>query len=152
MWKEDIEGCHEVGINFVTRFETFRVLEAKCLEATRNPTIAPEAWVLLEDLELAYAARSYSACFCLACAMIEIHLRRVVKVKARKLSSMVKEVGLETELAWLVDMRNSIMHGNPNPFISPHRMPDDEEQLETLCTKAFIAIHTIAARTMHSGL
>lgn len=147
MWKDDIEGCHELGVSFVTRFEAFRALEARCLELTKNPAIAPEAWVLLGDLELAYAARAYTACFCLACAMIEIHLRRLTKVKAKKLKFMLKEVGLGTELGWLAEVRNDIMHGNSSPFISPHRMPEDDEKLEELCTKAFIAIHTIAART-----
>lgn len=79
--------------------------------------------------------------------MIEIHLRRIAKVKAKKLSFMLKEVGLDSELGWLAEMRNSIMHGNPSPFISQHRMEEDEQKLEDLCTKAFIAIHTIAART-----
>ena len=147
MRKEDNEYCRKLGANFITRFDAFRAIEARCLESTKNPAIAPEAWVLLEDLELAYAARAYTACFCLACAMIEIHLRRLAKVKATKLKFMLKEVGLETELGWLGEMRNDIMHGNPSPFISPHRMQEDERQLEELCTKAFIAIHTIAART-----
>lgn len=60
---------------------------------------------------------------------------------------MLKEVGLEAELGWLAEVRNDIMHGNPSAFISPHRMPEDETLLEELCIKAFIAIHTIAART-----
>jgi hypothetical protein len=147
MWQDDIEGCRKFGAEFATRFHAFRVIEARCLEMTGNPRIAPEAWVLLEDLELAYSARAYTACFCLACAMIEIHLRRLTKVKASKLKFMLQEVGLEAELGWLAEMRNNIMHGNPSPFISPHRMPEDEERLEALCTKAFVAIHTIAART-----
>lgn len=147
MSKNDIEWCRELGADFIKRFDAFRALESQCLQMTKNPAIAPEAWVLLEDLELAYAARAYTACFCLACAMIEIHLRRIAKVKSTKLSFMLKEAGLDSELGWLAEMRNCIMHGNPSPFISPHRMEEDELLLEELCTKAFIAIHTIAART-----
>ena len=147
MWKENAEHCCEVGNDFVARFEKFREIESACLQATKNPAIAPEAWVLLGDLELSYAARSYTECFCLACAMIEIHLRRLVKVKARKFSSMLKEAGLESELQWLLTMRNDIMHGNPSPFLAHNRMPEDEDKLEHLCINAFIAIHTIAART-----
>lgn len=147
MPKNDIEWCCELGANFIERFDAFRAIESQCLQTTKNPAIAPEAWVLLGDLELAYAARAYTACFCLACAMIEIHLRRIAKVKSKKLSFMLKEVGLHGELGWLAEVRNDIMHGNPSPFISPHRVEEDERQLEELCTRAFVAIHTIAART-----
>lgn len=148
--KYDLDQCLKTGIDYWTRFWRFRAIENRCLTETGDPTVAEEAWKLLSDLESAYAARSYSACFCLACAMIEIHLRRVSGLKG-DLSRMLRKVELFSELQWLVKLRNDVMHGNPNPFIvySPHAEKRDE--LERLCEKAFMAVHTIADRAPKSA-
>jgi len=144
-WKDSTDLCQETGVDYWTRFEHFRGFESYCLDQTGNADIADPAWALLPDLERAYAARSYSACFCLACAMIEIHLRRVAGLDG-KLSSMLRTMGLDQELRWLLDLRNDIMHGNPNPFVQYVRMPAQSDELERLCARAFMAVHTIAAK------
>lgn len=151
MWKENLDLCQKTGVDFWTRFEAFRGYEAYCLTLTGNPTIAAEAWELLHDLEHAYASRAYSACFGLACAMIEIHLRKELGLRG-KLAPMLKKVGLDEELGWLVTLRNDIMHGNPNQFVRYTRTPELVEELEKLCEKAFLAIHTIAAKTSKASL
>lgn len=141
MFQFDMENCYEIGKDYLTRFNNFRSIEAKFLN---NPIIADEAFALLGDLERAYSARSYSACFCLACAMIEIHLRRIVKPKGGNISEMLKSVGLFEEFKWLVELRNAVMHGNPNPFIAYFHDPEIESEIEKKCINAFIALHTIA--------
>lgn len=146
MFQDDPQACLEKGKEFWLRFDQFRYLEGICLEETKDPTIAPEAYALLMDLEHAYSAKSYSACFCLTCAMIEIHLRRITKLTG-KLDGMLKKIGLREELGWLVELRNAVMHGNPNPFISYYKEPELEAELEKLCENAFVALHTIAAKT-----
>lgn len=151
MFQDNPDACYAVGKEYAVRLHQFRYLEGMCLEETDDPTIAEEAWALLGDLERAYSAKSYSACFCLACAMIEIHLRRIVKAKGNHLANMLKSIGLYDELRWLVDMRNAVMHGNPNPFISYSLEPEIEVEVEDLCQKAFIALHTIAGRTSHKA-
>lgn len=146
-WFDDAEQNERIGRDFMIRFQAFRYLEGQCLEATGDPRIAPEAWRLLHDLEHAYSARAYSACFCPVCAMIEIHFRKVAGYRG-KLSQMVRAAGLEAELGWLTGLRNDIMHGNPTPFAPvgyrPH--PQDQKVLEDYCVRAFAALHTIAAK------
>lgn len=146
-WYDNKEKNERIGRDFMMRFQAFRYLEGQCLEDTGDPTIAPEAWRLLHDLELAYSARAYSACFCLVCAMIEIHFRKVAGFSG-KLSQMVRVAGLEAELGWLVDLRNDIMHGNPTPFapVDYRPLPEAQKVLEDCCLRAFAALHTIAAR------
>lgn len=147
MLQNNPDACYETGRDFWVRLHQFRYLEGLCLEEANDATIADEAWALLGDLERAYSAKSYSACFCLACAMIEIHLRRIVRPKGNNLNNMLKSIGLLDELEWLVELRNAVMHGNPNPFISYFRKPELESEVEQLCQKAFVALHSIAAKT-----
>ncbi len=146
-WYDNPEQNERIGRDFMMRFQAFRSLEGKCLEETNDLTIAPEAWRLLHDLELAYSARAYSACFCLVCAMIEIHLRKVAGLNG-KLSKMLLEAGLDKELRWIVDLRNDIMHGNPSPFspVGYCPLPDAQQVLDDYCCRAFVALHTLAAR------
>lgn len=146
-WFDDREQNERIGREFMMRFQAFRYMESQCLVAIGDPIIAPEAWRLLHDLELAYSARAYSACFCLVCAMIEIHFRKVARYRG-KLSQMVRAAGLEAELGWMIVLRNDIMHGNPSPFapVDYRPLPEAQKVLEDYCVRAFAALHTIAAK------
>ncbi len=148
MDSRDREACADFGVRYWNRFDSFRTFEGVCLSHTGDFTIANEAWNLLPDLERAYAAKAYTACFTLACAMIEIHLSKVAapNSKQQSLRTMLEREGLLDELRWLVKLRNDIMHGNSNEFVKYYRKPELEAELEAKCFDAFRALHTIAAR------
>lgn len=142
--KNDIKFLEE----YKSRFKEFRNFEFFCLERTNNATIADEAWRLLSDLEHSFAAKIYSGCFVLTCAMIEIHLRKVLDLRASGLKQLLIKVGLFKEHEWLVKLRNDIMHGNPNDLIHYFYNSDNQSELDKKCFHAFLLLHTIAAKTM----
>lgn len=138
------ENYQDFGERYWQRFHEFRAIEAKELANNGSDNIADEAWRLLSDLEHAYAARSYSACFVLACAIIESHLRQCYGAD-KKFEKMMSLAGLNKKLKWLVDLRNAIMHGKPNPFVQYILLPSQQAELDKKCIDAFIAVHYVTS-------
>lgn len=138
---KELEGF---GREFWRRFQDFRAIEAQ--EVAKGPfRYSAEAFALLHDIELCYAARAYFACIVLAHSIIETHLRRVENMEGWA-AQIFKQAGIREEIAWLTKLRNDIAHGNPNEHVKYAIFPEDEEVWEQYCVKAFTFIHELPIR------
>lgn len=141
---DDSERLEKFGRGFWKRFEHFRSIEAQ--EIAKGPfRYSNEAFVLLQDIELCYAAKAYYACIVLAHSIIETHLARVEGMTGWA-AEMLKKAGIREEIAWLTKLRNDIAHGNPNQLVTIALDDETTEVLEGHCEKAFRFMHELPIR------
>ncbi len=131
-------------LNFQQRFNKFRHIETQ--EVLKGPfRYSSEAFALLQDIELCYAAKAYYACLVLAQSIIETHLARVEGIKGYG-ANMFKNAGIYEEIEWLSKIRNDIAHGNPNKLVTISIDNKLEQELENQCEKAFKLMHELPIR------
>lgn len=141
---DDSEKLEHFGREFWKRFQWFRAIETQ--EIVKGPfRYSPEAFALLHDIELCYAARAYFACIVIAHSIIETHLRRVENMEGWA-AQIFKKAGIREEIAWLSKLRNDITHGNPNEHVKYAIYSEDEEIWEQYCVKAFTFMHELPIR------
>ena len=127
------------------RFWRFREIEAKYVGETPYRWSAEE-FALLGDAEKCYAARAYYACLALSVSVIEIHLRRIYGLKGKGARTLFRRAGIANETKWLLDLRDSVMHGNPHHLVRYQPHGDVENELEEKCLHALHLLHGLPAR------
>lgn len=140
--KKPAELEQEVGHEFIERFRAFRQIEMQQI-GFEPFAYSPEAFALLRDAELCYAARAYFASILMACSIIEIHLRKVVGLKESNAAALFRKAGINEETDWLRKLRNDIAHGNTNGQIT---YDIDELIWEQYCVRAFTLMHELPVR------
>lgn len=149
MWSDNTVLCERTGREYWRRIDSFRRFEAE--QADSSAVVVPEAWALLPDLETTFAARAYFACLCVACAMVEIQIRKATKEERKPLSQLVRELELDGRLGWLLHFRNDALHGNQNEIIKYCLDGGDQNKLDDMCREAFIAVHRLPAALERAG-
>lgn len=140
----ELERHEKFSRDFWARFNEFRSIEAE--EVIKGPfRYCNEAFVLLQDIELCYAAKAYYACLVLAHSIIETHLARVEGLTGWA-AEMFKKAGIREEIEWLTNIRNDITHGNPNKYVTISLDSESQQELEELCRKAFRLMHELPIR------
>ncbi len=141
---DDSAQFERFGREFWKRFDFFRAIEVK--HVMEGPfQYSSEAFALLRDAELCYAAKAYFACIVICHSIIEIHLRKIEMLKG-KASQLFRQAGIEQEMEWLTALRNDIAHGNSNPEVT-YGVDDDVEAIwEKHCVKAFEVMHELPVR------
>ena len=135
----------EFGRDFWKRFNYFRQIEVN--EVMVGPfDYSAEAFALLRDAELCYAAKAYFASVVMAHSIIEIHLRKVEGLEERTASTLFKKAGINEEVDWLRKLRNDIAHGNENPEITYGIDSNLEITWEAYCIRAFQFMHELPVR------
>lgn len=141
----DSQELENYGRKFWQRFKHFRQIEVQ--EVIKGPfQYSNEAFVLLHDIELCYAAKAYYACLILAHSIIETHLRKVEGMPERGTAKLFKRAGIQEEMKKLSKIRNDIVHGNPNNDVKISMEPEDEEHLDQLCIEVFTLMHELPIR------
>ncbi len=141
---DDSEKFENFGRSFWQRFEHFRKIETQEIE--KGPfRYSAEAFALLQEIELCYAAKAYYACLILAHSIIETHLRRIEGMNGWAAQIFAK-AGIREEMTWLTKLRNDITHGNPNELVSISIDDEMEKTLEQYCEKAFRLMHELPIR------
>lgn len=137
------EQAQKFANDFWRRFENFRRIE---LEQIVGPfRYSDEAFALLRDAELCYAAKAYFASIVMAHSIIEIHLKKVEGLTGTA-HELFKKAGIIDEVDWLRKLRNDIVHGNSSSQVTY----DVDEELATVweryCLKAFEFMHALPVR------
>lgn len=139
------EQLEKFGKEFWKRFQNFRSIEVK--EIMEGPfEYSSEAFALLRDAELCYAAKAYFASIVMAHSIIEIHLRKIGGFKDRTASELFRKAGIGEDVEWLRKLRNDIAHGNENLEITYGVDHDLEQVWEGYCIKAFKFMHELPIR------
>lgn len=134
----------DIGRKFLERFNSFRNIEMQQIGS--NPfAYSAEAFALLRDAELCYAIKAYFASILIAHSIIEIHLRKVAKMKGTA-AEIFKKAGITEEVEWLRILRNDIAHGNTNAEITYLIDEENEPIWEQYCIRAFTIMHELPVR------
>jgi len=131
---------------FFGRFNLVRSIEYH--EIKDNPfQYSNESFRLLGDLENCYAAKAYYSTILIAHSLIEIHLRKIEKLKGTS-EKLLQQANLKEDVDWLRLIRNDIAHGNNNDEIvyQPEHHPELAQKWEDYCLKAIKLVHEIPVR------
>lgn len=143
-------GFEKFASNFWARFDRFRQIEVQ--ELVEGPfEYSSEAFALLRDAELCYAAKAYFASIVMAHSIIEIHLRKIEGLQERTASALFRRAGIDEEVEWLRKLRNDIAHGNQNPEVTYGIDENLEQVWENYCLKAFQFMHELPIRLNHAS-
>lgn len=140
----------ELGRMYQSRREHFRNIEFSCLP--KGHFEYPDAaHRILSDMEACYSAKAYYAALCLAASSIDIFLEQTEKVRGRNFYERLDNAELFEEVDELRILRNDIMHGNENPLVQYGAFDPDrklEKELEIICQKAFVLMHSLPHRLL----
>jgi hypothetical protein len=144
------ENAFEFGKMFQSRCDYFRNIEFSCIPEG-NFEYPEAAHRLLSDMETCYGAKAYYATICLATSSIEIFLEQTEKVEGQNFYQLLENAQLLEEANDLRKLRNDIMHGKENNLIQYGAFDPDgylEKELELICKKAFILVHSLPHRLL----
>lgn len=145
----------EFAKEYQSRFNRFRTIEAQCIQSLESGlyNYPSAAYRLLADMEKCYSCKAYYAAIVLAFSSIEIYLTETEKLRGNS-KQLLKKAGLHDEVDWLRQLRNDIMHGNPNKSVKYDAFDlnqDLENALEKMCIKAFTLVHSLPLRMQKLG-
>jgi hypothetical protein len=137
------EQSQKFANEFWMRFEHFRRIEVEQIVGPFR--YSHEAFALLRDAELCYAAKAYFASIVMAHSIIEIHLKKAEGLTGTA-SELFKKAGITEEVDWLRKLRNDIIHGNSSSQVTYGINEDLATVWEQYCLRAFEFMHALPIR------